>query len=114
MINGKDPTVYFLHMSSKLTGQEYFKIGYSSMGINGAIARWKAYDSHFPVEIKMFGYAKGSIQDEHKIHALFNKYRVRKNREWFYATPVVKDFIENIVKDGIVLWENFLRSQIIA
>lgn len=86
----------FPHPSPRnyVTGEVYFisdgdciKIGYSG----SALVRFRDIQIGSSRELRLLGYTPGTMDDEQRLHRMFNHIHVRG--EWFKATPRLLEFV---------------------
>lgn len=72
------------------------KIGFTCSNIE---ERLKDYRNHSPYEYDLLKTIKGTMFQEKQLHKRFVRYKIRG--EWFNYSDELKEFIEEIVSEGL-------------
>ena len=86
-----------------ITDYEYIKIGTTVDLLN----RFNSLQSNNPKQLYVLATTEGSYKEEKELHNKFKNYRY--NREWFYYSKEIKDFVETIKE-----WDITVNDTIIA
>ena len=88
--NKEPQTVYFIQQECS---DGLIKIGYTSRGVKSRVA---ALSTGIPYKLTVLKTIEGDLRKEAELHTKFKEDRVNPNREWFYPSNELLEFIDSL------------------